>query len=323
MEIINGKALSEMCDYSFGDQMGSRDPDQITGGFMKPANRNNGEFAEAVREHRGEIMTLFIDNLRLYPRTVEVAAMDAAWVTYLMQTNDLLKLCSHFPDKKFVIFTSLEDMPIDDQIVIPENVLGIHAVNAAHFGGKIHPFPYGLQRPINRHGDPEDNRLDVMRTLADVDAGLHHRPTKLLYVNCGVGRHESRKPLLAFEDREWATCRFDRHSMYFTYDRYAEFLTEMMDHSFMACPEGHGMDCHRNWELLYLRRVPVMLDTPYFRRLMDGYPVLFIDKWEDISEEMLLANVDLVEEAMRMDRTYLDLRNLFDKIIKSYENNNE
>ena len=70
MEIIEGVALSELCDYSFGDQSGQWS--QIYTSFMKDANLFNTEFASKVFEVKQErdYMTLFIDNIRLYRREI-------------------------------------------------------------------------------------------------------------------------------------------------------------------------------------------------------------------------------------------------------------
>ena len=48
MEIIEGVALAELCDYSFGDQSGQWG--QIYTSFMKDANLFNTEFASKVFE---------------------------------------------------------------------------------------------------------------------------------------------------------------------------------------------------------------------------------------------------------------------------------
>ena len=316
MEIINGKTLSEMCDYSFGDHLGGINSANLPGGFMKEASIRNVEFAKKCRDFEGRVMTLFIDNIRLYPRNVWVDNEDdAKWVQHLMANNNLLGLCMGFPKNKFVIFCSHEDTPIDDQIVLPDNVLGIHAVNAEYNNDRIVPFPYGLQRPIER-GDMPDNRLKIIKEEMEVKI----EPTKLLYINCGIGRNKDRVSLASFEDLPWVTTRFNKDSMYFTYDKYRDFLDEMRNHKFMICPQGHGMDCHRNWELLYLRRVPVMKESKYFRRLMKGWPVLFVDDWSEVTEELLKASEHLYEEAQKMDLSPLDLNVMFDKIVKSYAN---
>ncbi len=287
---------------------------------MKYANPENQEFLDKCKEFEGRVMTLFIDNIRLYARSLDVLAIDAQWIAHLLATNDLLKLCSTLPKNKFVIFCSHEDTPIDENIRLPFNVLGVHAVNAQYFNNKIHPFPYGLQREINRPDGPEDHRVSILKQEIDKPQS----PTKLLYINCGLGANRNNKErayLPNFEGLDWTTCRFNEDTMHFPYDKYREFLVEMRDHKFMICPEGHGMDCHRNWELLYMRRVPVMKQSPYFSRLMAGFPVLFVEDWPNVTEDLLLANEHLFEEAQRMSLKKLDLDLIFNAIVSSYENN--
>lgn len=315
MEIITGSSLSDLCDYSFGDHMGAASIPRPKGGFMKEANYLNIEFLDKCKEFEDRIMTLFIDNIRLYNRPIITSSMsDAAWVSYLLEHNDLLKLCSELPNNKFVIFTSHEDTPIDQGIEIPANVLGIHAVNAEYNNDKIHPFPYGLQREMEN-----DERISLMKLR--IEHNINTAPKKLLYINCGLGLERNaneRAYLVNFEGLPWTTCRFDKDSKFFPYVKYNDFLDELQRHKFMVCPQGHGLDCHRNWESLYMRRVPVMKDHPYFRRLMKGFPVLFVKDWSDITEQLLKDNEHLYQEALKMDLNKLDLRTLFNYIVKSY-----
>ena len=309
MEIINGDSISKMVDYSFGDQAGVLMG--IPGAFMKRAHESNQEFLDFCKsaERFGFLdgirpMTLFIDNIRLYNRPISCNERDRSWIEHL-QRDDLLALCATLPHK-FIIYTSHEDTPIDEYIKLPDNVLKIYATNAIYNNDKIIPFPYGLQRKMNE----EDNRIEIMKEMVEKDE--HQEPTKLLYINCGLGKERNapeRAYLPHFEAYEWATCRFNKDSMFFPHSQYRAFLTEMRDHKFMICPEGHGIDCHRNWELLYMRRVPVMKKSPYFTRLMQGFPVLFVERWEDVTEELLIKNDHLYQEALQMDLTKLDLNN--------------
>lgn len=315
MQIINGTALSRMVDYSFGDHLGGIDPENLPGGFMKLANERNTEFIDKCKEFEGRVMTLFIDNIRLYKRPLLVKEIDLNWVNFLLDNNDLLKLCTSLPNNQFVIFTSHEDTPIDEYIVVPENVLAIHAVNAIYENPKVHPFPIGLQRQIG-HGD---NRLAMMKELVELDEPQF--PTKLLYINCGLGserNEEERAYLPTFARFEWTTCRFEKDSKFFPYSKYRDFLTELRDHKFMVCPKGHGMDCHRNWESLYMRRVPVIKDHPYFRTLMKGFPVLFVKDWPEITPKLLVDNDNLYKQAQKMDLTRLDLSVVFGGIMANY-----
>ena len=319
MEIINGKRLSELCDYSFGDHIGASNPDHVIGGFMKPAHPSNAEFLLKTRDFRGKIMTLFIDNIRLYNRPVYAnEGNDASWVSYLLTYNDLLALCAGCPENKFVIFTSHEDTPIDEHIRLPDNVLAVHATNAVYNNDRVIPFPYGLQRPLGE----DDNRIQKMKARVEKDEKV--TPNKLLYINCGLGGERNAKErayLPNFGGLDWTTCRFDKDSKFFPYERYDDFLDEMQNHKFMICPEGHGVDCHRNWESLYMRRVPVMKLSPYFARLMAGFPVLFVKEWSDVTKELLEQSDHLFQQAQTMSLKKLDLGLIFNAIVSSYENN--
>ena len=104
-----------------------------------------------------------------------------------MQKSDLLSLCKNFPDMKFIIFTNLEDTPIDEHIyeAIPDNVLCISAVNATTFGGKVIPAPYGLQRKMH----PNDNRNEDIKSAMKA---LPKNPPGLLYVSHNESSHSER-----------------------------------------------------------------------------------------------------------------------------------
>ncbi len=313
MQILEGNALAAKCDYSFGDHLAIWD-ENLTGEF-EPANPSNLKFIAKCKKFEGKVMTLFVDNIRLYNRNLDFqgvnAVTDATFIRYLMANNNLLDLLKEFPDNKFIIFTSHEDTALDDQIKIPDNVLAIHAVNGNSTDPKVHPFPIGLQRKRNKN----DNRLKMMAERLNDNKQIE--PTKLLYINCGIERNPERLPLAKFESNSWCTVRFDKDSMFFPYDAYNVFLDELQAHKFVVCPKGQQrgnlvcFDTHRLWETLYMRRVPVILDHPYFRKLLQGIPVLYVNEWTDITQELLIANDSLYQQVQTMDMDSLDLDKLF------------
>ena len=309
MELIEGVALSKLCDYSFGDQSGQWG--NIYTSFMEQANLLNLDFVSKVYEVQKErdYMTLFIDNIRLYKRDIkEVKEDDKHYVNSLMADSNLLELCSHFSSMKFIIFTNLEDTPIDDFIFnsIPENVVCISAVNAIAHGGKVIPAPYGIQRKMT----PADDRIE--RLGSAMRAGVGPSMFKLLYVNHNDNSHEDRVGLKdMFRDQEWVNVDEQRVDYY-------NFLLNLAKHKFVLCPRGNAIDCHRNWEVLYMRRVPVMMTDPYLLELFKDYPVLFVDKYSDITKDLLLENEHLFQQAQKMDLKGLTLRGFFDNIINKY-----
>jgi len=305
MELIEGVALSELCDYSFGDQSGQWG--NIYTSFMKGANLLNTEFATKVFEtkKKRDYMTLFIDNIRLYKRDIiEVKPEDEKYVFGLMEESNLLKLCGCYPMMKFIIFTNLEDTPIDEDIfdAIPKNVLCISAVNAIEHGDKVIPAPYGVQRRMSRL----DTRIDQLKNAM----GKNLDPPLQFYINHNDNSHPERKGLKDFF-RNWATVEDQRVD-------YTNFLLNLARHKFVLCPRGNAIDCHRNWEVLYMRRVPVMKRDSYLEELFKDYPVLFVDKYTDINQDLLLENEHLFEQAQKMDLKPLTLHGFFDKIITKY-----
>ena len=303
MELIEGVALSKLCDYSFGDQSGQWG--NIYTSFMKDANLLNLEFPSKVFEVKKErdYMTLFIDNIRLYKRDIkEVKPEDKPYVDSLMQKSNLLQLVENFSSMKFIIFTNLEDTPIDECIVVPDNVLCISAVNAIQHGGKVIPAPYGVQRRMAASDLRIDHLQKAMENIPDA--------TKLLYVNHNDNSHDDRVGLKDMF-RDWATVQDTRVD-------YPNFLSNLAQHKFVLCPRGNAIDCHRNWEVLYMRRVPVMLTYPYLLDLFQDYPVLWVSGYEDITQDILELNNHLYEEAQEMDLTPLTLHGFFDRIVNKY-----
>jgi len=305
MKLIEGVALSKLCDYSFGDQSGQWG--NIYTSFMKDANLTNVEFVSKLFEVKKSrsYMTLFIDNIRLYKRYIkEVSESDRPYINSLHARNDLLRLCENFPDMKFIIFTNLEDTPIDDYIfdAIPKNVLCISAVNAISYGGKVIPAPYGLQRRMT----PDDRRIEDITSAAK---NLPLNPPGLLYVSHNEGSHQERVGVKdLFHNQPWAEVHEQRVS-------FSVFLYNLSQSKFMICPRGNAIDCHRNWEVLYMRRVPIMKRHPYLEELYKDFPVLFVNEYKEVTKELLIKSDYLFQQAQTMNLEILTLPYFFDKII--------
>ncbi len=301
--VLESDALQAKCDYSFGAHSGILG--HVPGAFTKKANSSNSEFTKAVHEHKGNVMTLFIDNVRLYHRVLPyrdwlhmkpVDANDKTWLDS-MADEDLLELLTHFPEKKFIIFTALEDNPLDKEIDgrIPENVLLINAANAVYFGGKIHPYPHGLERKMywgyNHHTILKYFLLD------------NREAKKLLYVNHRNDTGNRGSLYSLFSNKSWATVspRTD----------YANYLDGIKNHKFVLCPSGNGIESARNWETLYMKRVPVFKRHPYLEEMFKDFPALFVDDYAQVTEELLLQNEHLYQEALKMNMNKLNLDVVF------------
>ena len=52
------------------------------------------------------------------------------------------------------------------------------------------------------------------------------------------------------------------------------------------------------------------------QKLFENYPVLFVDKYSDATEELLIANDHLFQKAQTMDLSGLTLPTFFDRIVE-------
>jgi hypothetical protein len=58
------------------------------------------------------------------------------------------------------------------------------------------------------------------------------------------------------------------------------------EYAFVVSPHGNGLDCHRTWEALALGCIPIVKTSP-LDILYKDLPVLIVQKWSDITQELL------------------------------------
>jgi hypothetical protein len=73
------------------------------------------------------------------------------------------------------------------------------------------------------------------------------------------------------------------------------YWSQIIKHSFVLSPFGIGMDCHRTWEALCLGSIPIIC-APQFRKLFEDLPVLIVNDWSEITEELLEETIDKFKE---------------------------
>ena len=131
---------------------------------------------------------------------------------------------------------------------------------------------------------------------------------RLLYVGINENSHEERKGLTEkFIDNPWATVETERVN-------FETYLDRMWRCKFVLCPRGNAIDCHRNWETVYMGRVPVMKRNPFLEELYAPYSVLWVDDYSEVTEQFLLDNNQLFLEAQAVNLDYLSLPQWFNKM---------
>jgi hypothetical protein len=68
-----------------------------------------------------------------------------------------------------------------------------------------------------------------------------------------------------------------------TIPSYWEMLAKS---AFVISPPGGGVDCHRIWEALYLKTIPIVKYDECFSQFKH-LPIFFIERWEDVTVSLL------------------------------------
>ena len=101
------------------------------------------------------------------------------------------------------------------------------------------------------------------------------KKTKLVYFNFDINTNVAKRveTLEALKKKvSWLT----------TVSPY-ENLIRLQQHAFCICPEGNGVDTHRLWEALYVKTVPIVIDSEFTRILQKHkVPLVVLDKWDDL-----------------------------------------
>lgn len=150
---------------------------------------------------------------------------------------------------------------------------------------KFSPIPIGLEN------DYVNKAVEKKQMLFKTSS--HHidtSPSKIMYVNHNIGTNpsERQKPYNIFCTNEWSTVE---HSGGIDYQQ--SYYSKILQHSFTLSPPGNGLDCHRTWEILYLRRIPILKNIGRTEELYSDLPVVLINDYEEITFDFL--NIKLNE----------------------------
>ena len=60
------------------------------------------------------------------------------------------------------------------------------------------------------------------------------------------------------------------------------------DFAFEVSPSGNGLDCHRTWEAILLKTIPIVKTSP-LDSIYDGLPVVIVEDWREVEQTKLTA----------------------------------
>jgi hypothetical protein len=181
------------------------------------------------------------------------------------------------------IVTHNGDLPVNESYLYLKNKFNFwFGQNIFIDDDKFIPIPIGLEN------DYVPNSVQKKHMLHDY-SNKNINIKKLLYINHNVGTNYAERiiPYNLFQTNNFITI----HSCD-GFDNQNKYYINIKEHQFTLSPPGNGLDCHRTWEILYLGRIPILKNIHTLKKLYSDLPVVFINKYEDITEEFLLTKRD-------------------------------
>jgi hypothetical protein len=139
------------------------------------------------------------------------------------------------------------------------------------YSKKVIPLPIGFEntRWEGSYG-PKNEWLNQSRKK-------NTYPSSLVYLNCNKSTNCIDRSDCYDKVSKMSFVVIDEPNL-----PYPEYLNKIKDHMFVISPRGNGLDCHRTWEVLMMRRIPILKREGQLEELYKNFPVLFIDSWDDI-----------------------------------------
>jgi hypothetical protein len=91
--------------------------------------------------------------------------------------------------------------------------------------------------------------------------------------------------------------------IYYSYNQSRDsYWEECSKYAFVLSPHGNGLDCIRTWEALSLGCIVIAKKSP-IDQLYDDLPVLIVEQWEYVTENLLNKTLDLFsKKTFNMER---------------------
>lgn len=148
-------------------------------------------------------------------------------------------------------------------------------------------LPIGLERPhwsLSRYGDFAFKHKKIYQY-----SNLIFEKNSLCYINFNIETNRMKRSWIVdyFSNEVWCKTRIG--GINGSLDNY---FTDCKSSYFVLCPDGNGIDCHRNWEMLYLGSIPIVEKSNFHSEIYSNLPVIIVDSFKQINQKYLLQMIN-------------------------------
>jgi len=170
---------------------------------------------------------------------------------------------------------------------------GQNVMDASH--PKLHPLPIGITNRYNFNGEASV----YFSALKKAQMRQKHPKQVLAYWNMNIGTHPQERKESYEHFSNMKACLTLHHLVPFK-----NYVRNLLKSHFIVSPRGNGLDCHRTWEALYFGAIPIVKHSG-IDSLFEGLPVLIIEDWSQVSEELLIKTLSTLEPSTFLEKLWL------------------
>ena len=145
-------------------------------------------------------------------------------------------------------------------------------INIKHID--VIPLPIGIANSFWKWGN-----LDIFDEVLNTDIDTKSNFIYANFTKTGGTRDENR--VECYENVKGQNIPFVENL------EYRDYLNKLKTYKYCVSPQGNGIDCHRMWEALYLKVVPICIRSKLISHFFSLFPIYIIDSWGDLNSEVL------------------------------------
>lgn len=177
----------------------------------------------------------------------------------------------HLFKNKFILVSHNSDGEIHNcsqtlRIVNDEKVEKWYAQNICFEHEKLFFLPIGIANSQWKHGDL--SHFSEMIQMAV-------KKTKKVYFNFNIETNRSKRQPCYDKLKgklEWLPNTDPRQN-----------IMRLQEYEFCICPEGNGVDTHRLWEAIYVKTIPIVIQSEFTEILKKNkVPVCIVNDWSNV-----------------------------------------
>lgn len=199
--------------------------------------------------------------------------------------TDNIRLAFYRNTSSKILITHDSDINIGNELFLEFKKCGKYkywfAMNTAIVNERIITVPIGLD--MKRWASVPKYEIIMQEKKKNI------KPNKLLFACFSINSNKKKRMdcINSLKNKKYLTDKvsysINKEERY-TVEGFRKFVDDILEHKFILCPEGKGIDTHRFWEVLYLERFPVVLHNPVTDSFSD-MPVLILNRWTDFEIE--------------------------------------